>query len=118
MEVQDEMSDLPDVLHEAEAYVSDFNTDEFLGQGTIDVTFDRSVDPVRVKRTLFEGVFHPATPQDALSLKNKLVASVSMGAPAMSMQVDYGGQTYVLIVKFALAGNQFTFSGRAEPKLI
>jgi hypothetical protein len=112
------MSDLPDVLQNAEAYVSDFNTDEFLGQGTIDVTFDRKVDKVRVKRNLFEGVFRPATAQVAMTLRDKLVQNVSIGAPAMSMQVDYGDQTYVFIVKFALEGNEFTFTGRAEPKLI
>lgn len=112
------MTDLPDVLQNAEAYVSDFNTDEFLGQGTIDVTFNRKVDRVQVKRNLFEGVFRPATADVADTLKRKLIASVSMGAPAMSMQVDYNGQTYVFIVKFALEGDAFSFTGRAEPKLI
>ena len=112
------MTDLPDVLQNAEAYVSDFNTDEFLGQGTIDVTFSRKVDRVQVKRNLFEGVFRPAGAEAAEAIRGKLIAGMSLGAPAMSMQVDYGGQTYVFIVKFALKGDGFTFSGRAEPKLV
>lgn len=112
------MSDLPDVLQNAEAYVSDFNTDEFLGQGTIDVTFNRKVDRIQVKRNLFEGTFRPATADVAETIKRKLIAGMSMGAPAMSMQVDYNGQTYVFIVKFAFDGGSFTFTGRAEPKLI
>lgn len=112
------MNDLPDVLLHADAYVSDFNTDEFLGQGTIDVTFNRKVDRLQVKRNLFEGTFRPAGASDAEGIRRKLVAGVSMGAPAMSMQVDHEGQTYVFIVKFALAGNGFTFTGRAEPKLV
>ena len=112
------MSDLPDVLQNVEAYVSDFNTDEFLGQGTIDVTFNRQVDRLRVKRNLFEGTFRPAAAQDFETLKARLIANISLGAPALSMQVDYGDQTYVLIVKFALEGDHFTFTGRAEPKLI
>lgn len=112
------MTDLPDVLQGAEAYVSDFNTDEFLGQGTIDVTFNRKVDRLQVKRNLFEGVFHPAAASDAEGLRQKLIAGLSMGAPAMSMQVDHDGRTYVFIVKFQLDGDGFTFTGRAEPKLI
>jgi len=112
------MTDLPDILENAEAYVSDFNTDEFLGAGTIDVTFNRKVDRLQVKRNLFEGVFRPADAAAAEAIRGKLVAAVSMGAPAMSMQVDHDGQTYVFIVKFALAGNGFTFTGRAEPKLV
>jgi len=111
-------TDLPDVLQDAEAYVSDFNTDEFLGQGTIDVTFNRKVDRMRVMRNLFEGVFRPADAEVADAIRRKLVAGTSMGAPAMSMQVDHDGQTYVFIVKFALEGDGFTFTGRAEPKLV
>lgn len=112
------MNDLPDVLLHTEAYVSDFNTDEFLGQGIIDVTFNRKVDRLQVKRNLFEGVFRPAGATDAEAIRRKLVAAVSLGAPAMSMQVDHDGQTYVFIVKFALKGDGFTFTGRAEPKQV
>lgn len=112
------MNDLPDMLLHTEAYVSDFNTDEFLAQGTIDVTFNRKVDRLQVKRNLFEGVFRPDNSAGAEAIRRKLVAGVSMGAPAMSMQVDYEGQTYVFIVKFALVGSELKFTGRAEPKLV
>ena len=112
------MNDLPDVLLHTEAYVSDFNTDEFLGQGTIDVTFNRKVDRLQVKRNLFEGVFRPSGSSDAEAIRRKLITGVSLGAPAMSMQVDHDGQTYVFIVKFALEGGKFTFTGRAEPKQV
>ena len=112
------MSDLPDELVNVEAWVSDFSTDEFLAEGLADITFTRQTDRLRVMRNLFEGTFRPTHPEEAEALKRRLIAGMSQGTPAMSMQVDTGGQTWVFIAKFTLQEGSFPFSGRAEPKLI
>lgn len=109
------MSELPDVLREMEAYVYDFNTGELLAQGLANVTFTRERDPLRVKRNLFEGEFYPGTEEEIEGLKRRLIAGLSVGAPAMSMQIDYEGETYVFTIKFELGELCFPFTGRAEP---
>lgn len=112
------MSDLPDVLQEAEAYLYDFNTGEFLAEGLCNVIFTRQADPLRVKRSLFEGEFHPATAEGAEALRQHLLVGVSVGSPALQMHVDYERNTYVFTIKLGLQNNSFPFTGRAEPKLL
>jgi len=110
------MRDLPDVLQEIEAVVYDFNTGEELAGGFAHLKFITHTDRLRMMRHLFEGTFVPATDEGAQTLRRKLFMGLSQGAPALSMQVEYEGETWAFVVKFEVDEIAFPFSGRAEPK--
>lgn len=110
------MRDLPDALKEAPVVVYDFNTGEELAEGFADVAFIAHTDRLRVMRSLFEGHFIASTEEGAQNLRRRLFMGLSQGAPAMSMHVEYGGETWVFVVKFELDEVTFPFAGRAEPK--
>ena len=110
------MRDLPDELRDVEAVVYDFNTGEELAGGHANVTFVPHTDRLRTMRTLFEGVFVPGSEEDGEVLRRKLFMGLSQGAPALSMHMDYEGETWVFVVKFELEEIAFPFAGRMEPK--
>jgi hypothetical protein len=111
------MSELPDILQDVAATLYDFNTEEQLAEGKADITFNRETDRLRVRRQLFEGEFRPNSTEEAEYVQQRLIAAISLGAPAMSLHVEYGGRIYVFIVKLELGDTAFPLTGRAEPKL-
>lgn len=110
------MRELPDELRDVEAVVYDFNTGEELAEGHVNVTFVPHTDRLRVMRHLFEGTFVPGSEEGGEVLRRKLFTGLSQGAPALSLHVEYEGDTWVFVVKFELAELALPFSGRAEPK--
>jgi hypothetical protein len=109
------MDDLPEVLGDVEATIYDFSTGEELAAGHANITFTPHTDRLRVKRQLFEGIFVPAG-DGADALRQQLLRGLSQGAPAMSLHVEYEGDTWVFVVKLELDELAFPFAGRAEPK--
>jgi len=109
------MEDLPESLADVAAVVYDFNTGAELATGHANVEFVPHTDRLRVRRQLFEGVFVPETEEGLAALKQRLFAGLSQGAPAMSLHVEYEGETWVFVVKLELGDLAFEFSGRAEP---
>ncbi|MEN6549071.1 MAG: hypothetical protein ABFE07_23745 [Armatimonadia bacterium] len=113
------MADLPVELRDVEATLFDFNTGEQLAAGRADVTFTRETDRLRVQRNLFEGEFRPASADELDYVEKRLLAALSQGAPAMTLWVEYGGETWAFVVKLSLfSETAFPFTGRAEPKLV
>lgn len=112
------MEDLPESIADAAAVVYDFNTGEELASGHVNITFVPHTDRLRVRRQLFEGVFVPAAESDTDALKQRLFAGLSQGAPAMSLHVEFEGETWAFVVKLELGDLAFDFSGRAEPTRI
>lgn len=110
------MRDLPNSLEEAQVTVYDFNTGEELAAGFANVRFLEHSDKLRVMRNLFEGHFTPSTEEEGQNLRRRLFTGLSQGAPAMSMHLEYGGETWVFVVKFQLEDVSFPFTGRAEPQ--
>jgi len=107
------MEDLPEVLNDVATTVHDFNTGEQLASGHANITFVPHEDRLRVRRQLFEGVFVPDSEE---GLRQRLLMGLSQGAPAMSLYVDYAGETWVFVAKLELGELSYPFSGRAEPK--
>lgn len=113
------MADLPIDLKDVEATLFDFNTGEQLAAGRADITFTRETDRLRVKRNLFEGEFRPSSADEMDYVEKRLIAALSQGAPAMTLWVEYGGETWSFVVKLSLfTVTGFPFTGRAEPKLV
>lgn len=110
--------DLPDELSEVAVVVYDFNTGEELAEGYANIQFVPHTDRLRVRRNLFEGHFLPATEEGGEALRRRLLTGLSEGAPAMTMQVEYGGETWAFVVKFELDDLTYGFSGRAEPRRV
>lgn len=110
------MEDLPEVLADVEAIIYDFNTGAELAAGHANINFIPHTDRLRMRRQLFEGVFVPGSEDGADTLKQQLFSGLSQGAPAMSMHVEFAGETWVFVVKLELDDLAFPFSGRAEPK--
>jgi hypothetical protein len=110
------MEDLPEVLQDVEVVVYDFNTGEELASGHANINFVPHTDRLRMRRQLFEGVFVPAAEEGGEGLRRHLLTGLSQGAPAMSMHVEFEGDTWVFVVKLDLDDLAFPFTGRAEPK--
>ena len=110
------MEDLPEVLADVEAIIYDFNTGEELASGHANINFVPHTDRLRMRRQLFEGAFVPASEEGSDGLRRRLLTGLSQGAPAMSMHVEFAGDTWVFVVKLELDDLAFPFSGRAEPK--
>jgi hypothetical protein len=110
------MEDLPEALADVATTVHDFNTGEQLAAGHANITFVPHTDRLRVRRQLFEGTFVPDAEADAEALRQHLLRGLSQGAPALSLYVDYAGETWVFVAKLELGDLSFPLSGRAEPK--
>lgn len=110
--------DLPDELTEVPVVVSDFSTGEQLAEGFANIQFVPHTDRLRVRRNLFEGQFIPSTDEGGEALRRRLLTGLSEGAPAMTMHVEYGGETWAFVVKFELDDLTWSFAGRAEPRRV
>ena len=109
-------SDFPQELSDAPCTVQDFNSGETIASGRMDVEFVPHTDRLRVRRFLFRGEFRPETLGDRTALEQALVSGFSAGAAAHNIEVEPGGQTWVLTVKFEAGDGAFAFTGRKDPK--
>lgn len=108
--------DLPDELSDVTCTVRDFNSGGFIASGRLSLQFARQTDRLRKMRFLFSGEFIPDTPADKEGLDDALVSGFSAGAAAHRVEAEYGGRTWVLVVKFEPGERAFPFTGRNEPK--
>jgi hypothetical protein len=110
--------DFPDVLSDVFVTVHDFNSGDIIAFGRMDVRFIEHTDRLRVMRERFTGEFTPDTPEDKATLDRDLITAMSAGTMGHKLQVEHGGKTWTLTVKFGPGEAAFPFTGRQDPKVV
>ncbi len=110
--------DFPDVLTDVPVTVHDFVSGEIIACGRMNVRFIEHTDRLRVMRARFTGEFTPDTPQDKATLDREIITAISAGTMGHKLQVEHGGKTWTLTVKFEPGDVVFPFTGRQDPKVV
>ncbi len=108
--------DFPDQLSDVPCTVRDFNSDDIIASGHMDLQFVPHTDRLRTMRVKFRGDFRPAGPEHQAALESALIAGFATGAAAQKIEVEHGERTWVLVVKLVVGDDGFTFTGRNDPK--